>query len=301
MRALGALARQRVPAAEYEVIVVVDGSDDGSYEAAATFAAPFTLHVLWQSNRGRAAACNAGAAIACGELLVLLDDDMEAMPDLLLAHARAHPGGTRRAVMGAAPIAVEDGAPCPVTFIGHKFNQHLEHLAALEGCFTLRDFYSGNLSIRHDVFDEVGGFDEAFTVYGNEDLDLSIRLRAAGVELAYCAQAVARQSYDKDFVALARDNMSKGRTAVLLARKHPSAAAELKLGTYARESLRRRALVGALLGATRILPAMPQGVARTVSRLDRGHLPGVQRLYGPLLDYFYWCGVRAARVGAAAP
>ena len=57
--------------------------------------------------------------------------------------------------------------------------------------FTARDFYSGNASLRTEILREVGGFSESFTVYGNEDVDLSLRLRARGVELRYDAGALA--------------------------------------------------------------------------------------------------------------
>ena len=76
-RALRALARQTLPVDEYEVILSIDGSDDGTREMATQLAAPYRLHVLWQPNRGRSAACNAGIGAASGWLLVLIDDDME--------------------------------------------------------------------------------------------------------------------------------------------------------------------------------------------------------------------------------
>ena len=140
----------------------------------------------------------------------------------------------------------------------------------------------------------MNGFDEGFTIYGNEDLELSIRLAAAAVRFVYDASAVAVQHYDKDFAGLARDNVSKGRTAVLLERKHPSARAQLKLGTWSRESPVRRLLVSGLLGATRIVPATRGFVVRVVSWLGDRRIPGLARLYSIVLDYLYWCGVREA-------
>src|SRR4051794_37270801 len=72
-----------------EVIVVVDGSTDGTKEALAELKTPFVLRVIVQPNRGAAAARNAGAADAKEEILLFLDDDMIAHPDLLQAHAAA--------------------------------------------------------------------------------------------------------------------------------------------------------------------------------------------------------------------
>jgi GT2 family glycosyltransferase len=294
LRALNALATQTIAPDEYEVIVVIDGSDDGSREAVESLSPAHDLRVLWQGKRGRAAACNTGVAVAQGELIVLLDDDMEATPGFLEAHLRAHPPGSRIAVIGAAPVSITPELPPHVKYIGEKFNAHLEQLARAGGPLKLRDFYSGNFSIRRELFDAVHGFDERFTVYGNEDLELSIRLTAAGVRLVYEPSAIAMQSYDKDFDGLARDNVAKGRTAVLLARLHPSARDELKLGTFRRERLTQRLAVGVMLVVTGLFPAMREINVRAVRWLGDRRVPGVERLYPVMLDYLYWCGVREA-------
>ena len=294
LRALASLATQSIPPEQYEVVVVVDGSDDGSRKAAESLATGYSLRVLWQANRGRAAACNAGVATARGDVVVLLDDDMTATPELLAAHLRAHADGASLAVIGAAPIRLAPEMPAHVQYVGGKFNRHLEHLAAAGRPVALRDFYSGNLSIRRDVLEAVGAFDERFTVYGNEDLELSIRLTDAGVRLVYEPAALAWQAYEKSFGALARDNVAKGRTAVLLARLHPEAREQLKLGTFARDRLARRAAVKSLLALTRFAPRAREAIVALVARLGDGRWPGVQRLYPLVLDYLYWCGVREA-------
>lgn len=294
LRALASLATQTIPREQYEVVVVVDGSDDGSREAAESLAAGYSLRVLCQPNRGRAAACNAGVAAARGGVVVLLDDDMTATPELLAAHLRAHASDARLAVIGAAPIRIGPELPAHVRYIGEKFNRHLEHLTAAGRPLALRDFYSGHFSIRRDVLATVGAFDERFTAYGNEDIELSLRLSAARVRLVYEPAAIAWQSYDKSFAALARDNVAKGRTAVLLARLHPEAREQLKLGTFARDPLARRAAVRVLLAVTRIAPPVREAVVALVGRLGDRRWPGVQRLYPIVLDYLYWCGVREA-------
>ncbi len=304
LRALRSLATQSIAPDEYEVVVVVDGSDDGTREAAESSEQPYSLRVLWQGNRGRAAARNTGVAAAEAELVVMLDDDMEASPRLLEEHLKAHMAGPRLAVMGAAPIAVESSAPAPTAYIARKFNRHLEHLARAGGPLALRDFYGGNLSIRRSVFESVHGFDERFTIYGNEDLELSLRLAAAGVSIVYEPAAIAHQSNDKNFDALARDNVAKGRTAVLLARLHPEARAQLKIGTFEREPLRRRIVVNTLLAATRVVPPVRPVVVGLVRLLGALRIPGAQFLYPLTLDYLYLCGARDAEreappVGAA--
>ena len=94
-RTLKALGCQTLPASDYEVVVAIDGSEDGTRELVAMFPALFRLTSVWQPNAGRASACNTGIARAQGKLVVLLDDDMEPVPEFLAAHLEAHPPGSR--------------------------------------------------------------------------------------------------------------------------------------------------------------------------------------------------------------
>ena len=138
----------------------------------------------WQPNGGRAAACNSAIRLAEGDLVVILDDDMEPAPGLLQAHRSEH-HRARRCVMGAVPITVEDGDPPHVRYVAAKFDQHLARLARPGHRFQIRDFYSGNSSVRRRSLLAAGLFDERFREYGNEDLELAHRLVAGGIELGF--------------------------------------------------------------------------------------------------------------------
>jgi GT2 family glycosyltransferase len=290
LRALQALAHQTLPADEYEVILSIDGSEDGTSEMAAQFSAPYRLVVSWQPHKGRAAACNAGIKLATGELLVLLDDDMEPAPECLAAHLRAHQGKSHLGVLGAVPIELEYSSPGIVKYIGRKFNRHLENLAQPGYKLKLTHFYSGHFSMRRKLLLKVGAFDESFQVYGNEDLELSVRLSKAGVQFKYCPDAVARQYYTKDFGALARDNICKGRTAVLLAIKHPHTFDHLKLSTYRQGFFLWRVMRAGLLGLSRLCAGTPNAVILFMTCLERYQPAGLHLLYSVAIDYFYWLG-----------
>ncbi|HJY80210.1 MAG TPA: glycosyltransferase family 2 protein [Candidatus Binatia bacterium] len=293
-RALQALSLQTLSPNEYEVIISIDGSQDGTEEMVSHFPAPYTLRSIWQPNRGRAAACNAGIRIARGQLLVLLDDDMEPLPTFLEAHLCAHPDGSRLGVVGAAPITLGQSSSPIVQYVGLKFNGHLENLAQPRYQFKLRDFYSGNFSIRREVLLEVGAFDESFNIYGNEDLELSVRLSKASVELVFSAEALAHQHYTKDFAALARDNIAKGRTAVLLAMKYPQTYYHLKLSMYAQGSRIWRFLRAWLLQLSRAWAQIPEWVIFFITWLERRRSARFHYCCFLALDYFYWLGARSA-------
>ena len=66
-----------------EVIVVVDGATDGTAEALAAIECPFPLTIVEQPNQGPGSARNRGAAVATGDILLFLDDDMMCDPDIL--------------------------------------------------------------------------------------------------------------------------------------------------------------------------------------------------------------------------
>jgi GT2 family glycosyltransferase len=218
---------------------------------------------------------------------------MEPAAGCLEAHARAHPRGTRRCVVGAAPIEPAADAPAAARYVAGKFNRHLQRISKPAHVFALRDFYSGNASIRREVLVEVDGFDEGFRAYGNEDLELSLRLRGAGVEIAFCAEALAWQHYDKDFRALGADTIAKGRTAVEFAARHPEAYADLQLATRDRGSRARRILRGVLLAAGRRSSLVPRAVLAAGAFLERRQ-PHRLAWYRHALDYLYWVGASGA-------
>ncbi len=300
-RAIAALGTQNMPPERYEVIVSVDGSADGTFELVSRAVVPFRLRGLWSEHGGRAAACNAGIAAAAGALIVILDDDMEPSPAFLEAHERAHLAHGRRGVMGAVPIRISPSDPPVVQFVGRKFNAHLDALSAPGYALKLKDFYTGNFSVEASVLHEVSGFDEAFRIYGNEDLELALRLRGAGVELLLDRAAWARQHYNKSLDEVARDQIAKGRTAVLLAQKHPEAVPELKLGTFARASRKWRATRALLLAVAASWPGSSAHVARAVGRLTERRPGRAPRVLPLLFDYLFWAGVAAARREVGAP
>jgi GT2 family glycosyltransferase len=289
LRALDALARQDIPPGEFEVVVSVDGPSDETVQALESYRAPYALRVATGSRRGRAGACNAAIERATGDVLVILDDDMEPAPGCLRIHRSHHAGDARLCVMGGVPIRTDRTSPSATRYMAWKFDRHLANLAQAGHEFALRDFYSGNTSLRRDVLVGAGGYDEAYTMYGNEDLELSLRLRAAGVELVYDGDALAEQHYEKDLRGLVGDTVEKGKTAVQLARSYPDAFDQLQLARFDDIWPAWRAVRNVLLrGGQRVSAAVLLG-ARLVERT-----PAARPLfYVLLLDYFYWVGVQA--------
>lgn len=289
-RLLDALSRQdaNLPV---EVIVVSDGPRD-ALQAVPKLAAGLDVRsVVHGVNRGRAAACNSGIAVARGETILLLDDDMEPAAGWLRGHLFAHARSPAVGVIGAAPIAA-DRLDHPVGgYFARRFKRHLAKLSRLER-IGYRDVYTGNFSISRSALRAVGGFDEGFTAYGNEDGELALRLMEGGTVFVYEPQAVAVQHHDKDLPAAFADSRAKGRTAVFLAKKHPGAAGDLRLSQPG--SRKRRAARRTLVLTSRVVPFLPGVLVGAVALLERTRSTRLDRAYDLLFDFGYWLGVDAA-------
>src|ERR1700719_3669758 len=100
-RTIQTLFDQDLPPDQYEVVVVVDGSRDGTAEYLNSLRPACRFVVLEQpANRGQGSAKNVGLAAARGEIVVFLDDDLLCERTLLSEHLRAHEGPGRSLVVG---------------------------------------------------------------------------------------------------------------------------------------------------------------------------------------------------------
>jgi GT2 family glycosyltransferase len=291
---LESLARQSVAPDTYEVVVATDACSDGTQGMIDSLDVPYELRRVEPRGRGRSAAVNAALANAQGEVAIVLDDDMRVVPDFVERHRSHHPSGSRRCVLGAVPVELEEGSTHAARYVKAKFDLHLSRLSDPAHLALPRSFFTGNASLRAEVLRGVGGFDESFGIYGNEDVELSLRLRKAGVELGYDPQAKAFQEYGKDLTGLQRDTLAKGRTTVLLARSHPEFFADLRLADPDDASGPWLAVRALLLWLTRRLPATSAFVFALFSLLERAGLWRFSLFYRPVLDYAFWAGVDEA-------
>src|SRR5689334_7759691 len=110
VRTLETLFAQNFPSQDYEVVVAVDGSTDGTVEYLRGLRPPCGLRVVeHERNRGQAAARNSALHAARGDLVLLIDDDDLCDPNLLREHVNAHKGSPGLVIEGA--VAVADESP----------------------------------------------------------------------------------------------------------------------------------------------------------------------------------------------
>lgn len=180
----------------FEVIVVDDASTDGSVAHAQQVCRPFRT-VVHEQNHGFAAACNAGAEAANGELIAFLNNDAVPEPGWLrelVACIDRHPEAAcvDSKLYRRDSDHVIDGAGDAFTWGLKAYRrgagEHDDGGYAQEEQILLA---SGAASLwRADAFRRLGGFAEEFFAY-YEDVDLSLRARRAGYEIWFCPGAVA--------------------------------------------------------------------------------------------------------------
>jgi glycosyltransferase involved in cell wall biosynthesis len=221
-RVLEACFDQTAAETDYEVVLVDDGSTDDTPAVIETARsrASCAFSVVTQRNSGLAAGRNAGIARARGERIIFIDDDVLPVPNFVEQHLRTHALHPRAIVRGGA-IAVEslDDLPPPVWSIKD---------------YSGNFFWTTNVSVPLATIREVGGFDENFSEYGWEDIDVGLRLRARGVKAFFNPKALVYHFKPRlrsaGVETMVRQARAQARTAARLLRLHPNWRAHLATG-----------------------------------------------------------------------
>ncbi len=275
---------------EFEVILVDNGSTDGSLEMAETELAEAGLnrrYIRNPENRGYCAANNQGIAATRGEFIALLNNDAEAEPGWLSALVRVFSGRPDVGMAASKILVYED--PQRIDKAGHliypdgqnrgrgtgardrgQFDR-VEEVLWPDGCAAM---------YRRIMLDQIGGFDEDFFAYG-DDAELGLRARIAGWTCLYTPDAVVRHHRGTTLgLPSSRRLELIERNRVLLAAKlfpwpllwlnAPYYLARLAAGAWAARSDRGdTALFPGLSGKLRIARALLTGALEAVRLVPR--------------------------------
>ena len=232
-RLVAALEEQTLPGDAFEVVMVDNGSTDGTAALLSDLSARTRLDLRMVKvpvNRGPAPGRNAGWRAARAPIIAFTDDDCVPTSGWLAEGLHAM-GGGQRAVVGRT-------VPHP--------DQH-----AQQGPFSLTVavedttyFHTCNVFYRREHLEEVGGFDETFSTPGGEDTDLGLRVCALGTEAVFSPEALMYHEVHRSSFRSALRQATRWGDIVYLFRKHPAARHLLLRKVFWRES-HARALVAA--------------------------------------------------------
>lgn len=230
-----------------EIIVVDDGSRDGSDGAARALGA--RVLGIADGPRGPAYARNRGAELATGDVLVFVDADVALHADALARMASVfaeHPE------VAALFGSYDDAPPAPGLASRYKNLQH--HFVHQHGERDAGTFWAGCGAVRAEVFRAVGGFDESYREPSIEDIELGLRLKQAGHRIRLCPEVQAAHLKHWTLASLWRtDIRSRALPWTRLILRQPHVPTDLNLGWRSRLSALAAWL---MLGSTAFLPVL---------------------------------------------
>jgi glycosyltransferase involved in cell wall biosynthesis len=200
-----------------EILVVDDGSATPVTVPAAGI--PFRC-IRHDSNRGRAAALNTGLRAATQDLVLVIDDDIYASPDMVVRLVDEF------VVWNNPKLALAGRVVWDPEILLTPTMRWLEEFGPLRDVSANRPGMLSNLTTRNTILWrpfilENGGFDENFTSSGLEDIELGLRLRKEGLETRLLSSAVGYHNKVVRVEDLVRREQENGRSSVYLHSKFP--------------------------------------------------------------------------------
>ncbi len=274
---------------DYEVVVVDDGSTDGTVTWLQDHAPEFPhVRLFEQDHKGPAVARNLGVEQARGDTIIFIDSDLVVLETFLQSHGSALTRGqqerghnrifTYGRVVNTCNFEAPTREPFKVTDYSRAF------------------FATGNVAIAKHWLMAAGLFDPQFTLYGWEDLELGVRLKKMGLSLVKVPEAVGyhwHPPFTLDQVpALIDKEIQRGRMGVLFYQKHPTQEVRLMIqmtwlhrvlwGTLSLGGRLNEKTMGPLLGwlINQGKPQLALEVARVF--LNWYNVQGVYAAYGEL-------------------
>lgn len=206
-----------------EIVVVDDGSSDGTPEWLDNHASDLGLTVIHQQNAGPALARNRGVKASTGEIILFLGDDTVPQPGWLRAHLEAHRLGRTghpMAVLGYTAFPPEHDSPF-LRWINEYGAQFGYALIENPTDVPFNFFYTSNISLSRELFEALGGFREDFPAAAWEDIEFAYRAVESGMIIRYLPSARTIHHHRIRVGSFCARQETSGRSAAIFSVLHP--------------------------------------------------------------------------------
>ncbi|WNZ48412.1 glycosyltransferase [Leptolyngbya boryana CZ1] len=247
-------AMERQTFADYEIVVVDDGSTDGTVEWLQSHAAEFPhVRLFCQNHGGAAGARNYGVEQAKGDTIVFIDSDLVVTDVFLQSHVET-------LIQGQKELGHDRLFTYGRVINTANFDDPTSEPYKLTD-FSAAYFATGNVAIARHWLIEAGLFDTGFKQYGWEDLELGVRLKNLGLKLIKCPEAVGyhwHPAFSLDQIPKLIDvELQRGRMGVVFYRKHPTFDVKMMIQmTWIHRVLWGVLSIGGLLNEKTLTPVM---------------------------------------------
>lgn len=210
------------PKNRYEIIVVNDGSTDNTLEMLEGYRDKGLKVISHQRNRGPAAARNTGVKHAEGEIVVFIDDDMEAgtnlVGELVACYYMNVAGvGAIPEAKGRSPSVIIDYCSARETrkalsYVNRELRKkgtNPEQLNEREKRF-LFSAPTGCMSYKKEILEELGGFDERIKGLGGEDFEFRKKVTDAGYRVVLARNAKCFAEVNPSFSSMSKRYIQAG-------------------------------------------------------------------------------------------
>lgn len=293
---LSGFEQQTYPLSNFEVVIVSDGSSDGTHAFLETIKTPLHLMFIAQENQGVSVARNQGVEKASGEIIIFIDDDTVPKPEFVAEHLRLHEAHDGDVIVLGTVLPPPDFLLTPWSqWEQDKLLQLYEKLTAGTVQMSARYYFSGNSSLPRQLILDCDGFDPNFR--RAEDVEFGYRLAERDVQFMFNEQAAGYHYSERSFTSWLKIPYAYGCNDVLFATEKGQ---DWLLPTLLRESKERHPFVRGLVWLCLDRPFLSRISIVGLKLIGKLARPLSSMVYSGIFNLRYYQGVADELNGRSA-